>query len=230
MTQLEKSHLQAIKGLPPALAIILWADQQALHLEDHRMFWGYIGQYLDYLQQKTHGLRPENPAKREPHPILQQKIEVYGDYYWAQFRLINAGWDKWIAPHSYHPDPRSLFTELLTMLARQYFEPCLQPISEGIPRKRLVQLQRDFSGFYRGRWESKEEAEIVAWLANSKDYFWMALIWDDRNRRELAPYWSDFQKSHKQLQRFIERHGSGIPSWHDGLPVGSKGERYLYKT
>lgn len=230
MRALSEQSLDVIRGLPPALAIQLWSEQQSAHLQNERIFWGYVSYYLDFRQQQTLGFRPENPADREPNPLLREKIETYGDFFLAQFNLINSAWDDWIAPHSHHRDPRSFFVELVTMLAQQSFEPCLQPVSDGLNNRDLIQLQRDLSGFYRGRLKPSEEAQILRWLKNSKDYFWLSLIWNDRNRGKLKRCWCDFEQAHRRLQRFFDKTKASVPSWHNGLPVGARGEQRLYKT
>jgi hypothetical protein len=206
IAKLDTSWTKQIEELPPykLIAFKTLSNAQEFKWQQSRLWWGYLGKYLEYSQLKQAGYLPENPLI-DLHPGYQEWISRQGNLLLAELGLMIDGWQ--IIKNAALSEgkifdfdsPRSLFVESCRQEAEFLLKPCLI----GIESSSLTQIRefyRQSNAFYRDRLSAKEAAE---WLEEFKTcghwtYFSIYAIWQHRHKA-LSKSWQEYLKAYKQV-------------------------------
>jgi hypothetical protein len=206
IAKLDTNWTKQIEELPPykLIAFKTLSDAQELKWQQSRLWWGYLGKYLEYSQLEQAGYLPENPLI-DLHPGYQEWIIREGNLLLAELGLMIEGWQ--IIKNAALSEgkifdfdsPRSLFVESCKQEAAHLLKPCLM----GIESSSLTQIRefyRQSNALYRDRLADTEEAE---WLEEFKScehwtYFSIYAIWQHR-LKALNKSWQEYLKAYKQV-------------------------------
>jgi hypothetical protein len=225
--------IRLIQSLPEFAIISLWTQKQYDFLQLEKLFWQRLGKQIDYLQMLQLGFLPEDPSENIPQPELKPKVRVYGKYLFSLLQVVINGFDyikdaaKKDGRTFEFDDPRQLFSQICKELSQTPLSSATsRDINVGITLKKQRDTTRLAGKFFRLTLDEENSSKICNDLISDGSWvaFSLAAIYEAVDKKYLKNWssWQQFEKSHRELRRFVENEKLVAIKWNAGHPIDSK--------